>query len=762
MDRTEKTSEDIQQSDPSEAKTEESVQDFDNGKIEPFDDESADHESNGLDNSGPDSEPIPTTKNPAENADQTLVQEQPLESNQETGDGSEGQNAELAPDDHEKDATDSSNQTNETATVANAADSIATDPVPEKTDIPDQAPEDATASPAEASGDEKADEIDIAEAPEEQVSVDDLNDPNQEESDVKHESAPEADVENTELKAEATDTSSVEEAVSATSEAVDQEADKTDEAQGSSAEETESDHPIEPLPSENTDDAPADPAKDDEEHQTGTNEKENDPDSAENIPETDDTIKAPTETADEPAMLDTEGEDVAAEQEAAQDEGGDPKTKTESSDENVEEETAATAPENQSATDDETLEDDAEENDLQTPDARTSLVKIAVSAVLIIALFSGFFIFDNKSKPKTSPKDAQQMQTIHPQPAKVERKEIREIQSLVTPSIYDDSINEISTLRDTLLKKKAEILALKKRYQQSIEEQEKEILDAQHNTDIQTFLEATAHHRIVFSLKTIQRRQAYIGQLERPLAWVSGACEDLLFIKRRVMMDLQLSAVASGIDMDQHVQEMHRALQKYRPTADKLAIDPTDARLESIETIWEQIQNKQDKVSPQPVYSKNQIISAEICAGDFSRIGELSVISAATAECITEMQGSDLFLNQISEISPGAARQLCQWKGSWICMNGIKALSPRVAHYLFQWDGNWISLNGLTEFPAEIAETLLHWHGGQLELMGLQDTPDAHAQIGIEYLAQWERSGGKLFVPKQLREKIDALHRRYG
>jgi hypothetical protein len=306
------------------------------------------------------------------------------------------------------------------------------------------------------------------------------------------------------------------------------------------------------------------------------------------------------------------------------------------------------------------------------------------------------------------------------------------------------------------------VLALKKRYRQSIEELEKEILDAQRKADVQTFLQATSQNSIVFSLKTIQRRQAYIKQLEKPLEWVSGACEELLYLKRRVTTDLQVSAIASGIDMDRHVQQMHRALKEYRPTADKLAIDPTDARLESLETIWQRIQDKQDIVSVESVYSKNQIISAQICAGDFNHMAELSEITAETAKCITEMQASDLFLNQITEISPGAARQLCQWKGSWICMNGIRALSPRVAHYLFQWNGHWISLNGLTEFPAELGEALLKWQGRQLELMGLTDTADSHAQIGIEYLAEWERSGGKLFVPENLRKKIDALHQQAG
>ena len=394
--------------------------------------------------------------------------------------------------------------------------------------------------------------------------------------------------------------------------------------------------------------------------------------------------------------------------------------------------------------------------------SKTLFGKIAVSAVLITALFSGFFIFENKSKIMEDKAVAEAPSEDRPQAFKPENKPIVDISSAKTPTIYDNPINKVSILRDTLLKKKAEVIALKKRYRQSIEELEKEILDEQHKADILTFLQASNHNRIVFSLKTIQRRQAYIRQLEKPLQWVSGACEQLLFLKRRVLTDLQVSAIASGIDMDRHVERMHRALKEYRPTADRLAIDPTDAHLESLETIWQGIQEKRDLVSVEPLYSINQIISAQICAGDFNRIVELSEITAETAKCITEMQASDLFLNQIIEISPGAARQLCQWKGSWICMNGIKALSPRVAHYLFQWDGHWISLNGLSEFPAELGKALLRWQGRQLELMGLLDTADSRSRIGIEYLAEWERAGGKLFVPENLRKKIDAVHQQSG
>jgi hypothetical protein len=39
--------------------------------------------------------------------------------------------------------------------------------------------------------------------------------------------------------------------------------------------------------------------------------------------------------------------------------------------------------------------------------------------------------------------------------------------------------------------------------------------------------------------------------------------------------------------------------------------------------------------------------------------------------------------------------------------------------------------------------------------MGLRYTNSSFANIGIEYLARWERSGGKVFVPKEVRDKID-------
>jgi hypothetical protein len=264
---------------------------------------------------------------------------------------------------------------------------------------------------------------------------------------------------------------------------------------------------------------------------------------------------------------------------------------------------------------------------------------------------------------------------------------------------------------------------------------------------------------IAFTLRTIQRRRVYIQQLEGPSRWIHQACEELLYVKRRTMMDLQVAEVAGGIDMNKHMRQINAAVQKYQPTADKLAPDMTNAKLEPLETIWKRIHGKTERYASIRAHSRNQIISEQICTGIFNRLSELSEISPKTAKCITEMQASDLFLNDLTEISPAAARQLFQWKGSWVCLNGVRALSPRAAHYLFHWDGDLISLNGLTEFPAEIGEKLLQWEGHQLELMGLQYAEDFPSRIALEYLARWEQAGGKLFVPKEIRKKIDEVYR---
>lgn len=421
---------------------------------------------------------------------------------------------------------------------------------------------------------------------------------------------------------------------------------------------------------------------------------------------------------------------------------------------------AHTQNESETAEADEETDDLAEENSIETPTGKISALKVAVSAIIIAAVFSGFFFFDNKAQIKgRSQKASKTSEKRVISENRVKKKMIKRLTPKIS-SIYNAKIEEVTALRDSLLLKQEEVMRLKKHYRDGIEELEKEISDESQKRQCKTFFQAIENNSIAFALRTIQRKEAYIQQLERPSKWIHQACEELLYIKRRTLMDLEVDEIVAGIDMNKHVRRIDAAVRKYQPDADKLAPEMTNAQLEPLETIWERIQKKTQQYASVGAYSKNQIISEQICTGDFNRLTELSEISSETARCITEMQGSDLFLNSVSEISPGAARQLIYWKGSWICLNGIRALSLRAAHYLFQWDGNWISLNGLTEFPAEIGETLLQWQGRQLELMGLQYIEDFPAKIAFEYLARWERAGGKLFVPKSVRKKIDEIHRK--
>ena len=392
------------------------------------------------------------------------------------------------------------------------------------------------------------------------------------------------------------------------------------------------------------------------------------------------------------------------------------------------------------------------------PQKKIPFAKAALITILVAAAISGFFIFDNKSNIK-SDKKTDLKEATQPPSQKASQKNMRAAIQPDDPNyIYYAKIDEISSLREALLFKNEEISELKKHYHLGIDELEKEILDELQDSDNITFYQAIENKRIEFALRTIQRRLAYIRQLDQPADWTFQAAEDLLYIKRKALMDIQVTEVASGVDMNTHLRHMNTALNKYRPTADKLAIDMKDASSESLQSIWQQIQNRRLAYSSQRVHSKNQVILEQICAGNFSRLAELSEVSVDSAKCIVEMQGTDLFLNGLTDISPSAARHLFQWKGNWICLNGFRAITPRVAAYLFTWKGHWISLNGLTDFPPEIGNLLLQWEGSQLELMGLRYTDSLAAKSGIKLLAQWERSGGRLFVPKTIRKKIDEIN----
>jgi len=384
--------------------------------------------------------------------------------------------------------------------------------------------------------------------------------------------------------------------------------------------------------------------------------------------------------------------------------------------------------------------------------------KIIVSAI-IVAMISGYIIY---SKPallglKGKPEKPLSVKTETKQPAVPGQIQVRKPEPHGKHDFFLAKLEEIDRLRDDLLAKKEEIYRLKLHYQNGIVELKDKIGREMREANIFSYALALKHKGIELNLRTIQRRQFYIQGLEKPERWVHKGSEELLFLKRKALLDLQMSDIASGIDLDRHMRYMNAAIQTYQPSAEKLAVDPPPAVLGSLETIWSQILNQQAENMQSPIGPNDEKIMAEICSGNFKRIAELSAITANAAKCLSRMNGSDIFLNGLTQITPEEAKYLFQWQGNWICLNNVKKLSPAVARYLFKWEGSWISLNGLTEFPPELAVYLMEWKGNQLELMGLNYDKSKPDQRALKYLALWETMGGKLFIPDGIRKEMQQV-----
>ena len=383
----------------------------------------------------------------------------------------------------------------------------------------------------------------------------------------------------------------------------------------------------------------------------------------------------------------------------------------------------------------------------------------------IALIIAGFVLYYNpsligltKARKPATPAPGEAIDIVAPVP--------QQVTTPSPPSKRDQCIAKIEEavrLRNEVLEKNGEIYELNLHYLNGIAELEEEIFQEIKKADTPTYEAAMKNKRIELNLRTIQRRQAYIDELAKPAHWLNSGSEELFYLVRKAQLALQLTDIAGGIDLNRHTRHLNAAIQKYRPSPDKLAIDPQQSKVQPLEKIWQQISETEpaggdkEKIEQFALNPKDKVIVNQICSGDFERIAELSNISSRAARCLSRMKGSDLFLNGLMTMSPDAAQQLFQWQGHWICLNGVKNLSPAVARYLFKWKGDWISLNGLNEFPPELATYLLKWEGQQLELMGLKSNKNKTHQKMLKYLALWETTGGKLFVPDKIRQEMKSL-----
>ena len=409
--------------------------------------------------------------------------------------------------------------------------------------------------------------------------------------------------------------------------------------------------------------------------------------------------------------------------------------------------------------------------------------KLFISCILCVvitgALF-GVYIFIEKSKtynvklgkPLQSEQIAKQAGKYSEEQTR-QQIEVNETKDILLSDSIIAKLEEITKLRNELLIKEGEIADLIKSYKNSISEMEDEILRVKRNTKVDSFSVAIKNKKIEFGMMTIQRRLAYIEKIEPPYNWLNQGIEELLYLKRKIEIDARISRVISGIDMNKMIQEIDIVTQSYRTGIENLKIDMKNVELMPFEMIWKRIIDK-EKISEaniekddEPVGrnktvfanegKNNRMIWEEICSGNFKRKNEMTKLSTEAAKCLSKWKQSDLFLNGLTELSPKVARHLLKWKGNWICLNGVKKISPEAAKNLFHWQGNWISLNGISEISSGLLRYLPQWQGKQLELMGLKYKRSNSTQIGLKSLAKWEKAGGKLYIPVQIRKLINKL-----
>jgi hypothetical protein len=318
---------------------------------------------------------------------------------------------------------------------------------------------------------------------------------------------------------------------------------------------------------------------------------------------------------------------------------------------------------------------------------KPSLTQITIGLTLLVLFIAGAVIYANPSLIgfKREAQPAPSIAAEPTPPVQTVQNQVKSVKPLSKSELYLIKIKDAGLLRDELLEKKKEIYQLKRHYQNGITDLEDQINRELQKGGITSYTEALKNRRIELNLRTIQRRRSYIHGLEKPTRWIKQGGEELLYLKRKAEFDLELIDIAGGIDMDRHMRHIGAALQKYRPSAEKLAVERENTDLLPLETIWDQLKNKKMKTGKALPNVTDEEITKEICSGIYERITELTGMSAATAKCLSQINGSDLFLNGLTTLSPAAAKYLFQWRGSWICINGIKELSPAAAQYLFKW-----------------------------------------------------------------------------
>ncbi len=181
------------------------------------------------------------------------------------------------------------------------------------------------------------------------------------------------------------------------------------------------------------------------------------------------------------------------------------------------------------------------------------------------------------------------------------------------------AVDEAAGIFAELAGKKNEINELLRYYRNGINELEEQIIQEMQKKRITSYSRGVRIKGVELGLRTIQRRRVYIRKLMISNLWVKSGSEELLYIKRKAQFDIQLVDIAGGINLDRHMKQLSAAIQKFRPTTEKLAIKLPDADILPLETIWSRIIKPKEKIEQTPARTAGQELLKQIGDGDFTK-----------------------------------------------------------------------------------------------------------------------------------------------
>ncbi len=343
------------------------------------------------------------------------------------------------------------------------------------------------------------------------------------------------------------------------------------------------------------------------------------------------------------------------------------------------------------------------------------------------------------------------------------------------PDPLQENQTQLNRIRNDLLAKSQILRELQDQYRAGVARLKEELVAKIRKDEIESLNQAHHRNKTMFKLHTIQRRQAYIEQLEAPIGWLNEGSEDLLFLQRKHDIEAVVLPACRDITTERILAESGDAVRRFTNGSIEthLKVDLKSANFSSITQIWQDLLNTEKKANTVNAKTKpqrkegtrltsreneressNQSIYDEICAGMFDRKHDLTTLSEKAAGCLANWEEPDLFINQVTTLTPSAAQHLLKWKGKWLGLNGLTELSPEAASYLFNWEGEWVSLNGLIYMNSESSAYLSKWTGHTLEMMGLSSDLMARDSLALKHLSAWLKKGNQLFVPDDIRRLI--------